>query len=574
MTDKILITSALPYANAPLHFGHIAGAYLPGDCYARFQRLKKNDVRYFCGSDEYGIAITMSAELANRTPKEHVDIFHKINKALFDKLNFSFDHYSRTTWEGHKAPVQRFFLDLLENGYIEERMTEQLFSEADQKFLADRYVVGECPKCGFNQARGDECPSCGGSFEATDLKNPRSKMTGKPLTLKETKHWFLRLDLFKERLTKWIETKEWKPNVLNFAKNFIEDLRPRAITRDSEWGVPVPLAGVTQKVLYVWFDAPIGYISASMEWSELIGDKDEWKKYWLDPKTKLVQFIGKDNIPFHASIFPAMVMGQNLDLKIVDELPANEFYNLDGRKFSKSEGWTIDFEDFFTKYSADQIRYAIGANAPETADAEFTWRDFQVRCNAELLGKLGNFVNRTLVFAKSKCQGQIGPLNDLSPDDQAFLEGQQALLREIEEAYKTFKLKRACHLLMELCQLSNGYFEKMAPWKDAKSDETKPRMDRTIRCCLEAIKCIALASYPVMPESSEAIWQMLGENSSLLTQGWDQIKNTPLSPKPLGEPKILFRKIEDSEIEAELKKLQEMSEEAKKNQVSNKPCFQ
>jgi methionyl-tRNA synthetase len=554
--EKILITSALPYANAPLHFGHIAGAYLPGDCYARFQRLKKRDVRYFCGSDEYGVAITMSAELAGRTPKEHVDIYHKINKELFEKLHFSFDHYSRTTWEGHKAPVQKYFLDLLENGFIEERVTEQLYSEIDQKFLADRYVVGECPRCGFDKARGDECPSCGESFEATDLKNPRSKMTGSPLSLKPTKHWFLKLDLFKERLLEWLETKEWKPNVMKFAKNFIEDLRPRAITRDSDWGIPVPLEGASHKVLYVWFDAPIGYLSSAMEWSELIGDKEAWKRYWQDPKTKLVQFIGKDNIPFHASIFPAMTMGQNLDLKLVDELPANEFYNLEGRKFSKSEGWTIDFEEFFKKYTADQIRYAIGANAPESSDAEFTWQDFQVRCNAELLGKLGNFVNRVVVFAKNKCGGEVIPPIDFSLEDRAFLETQKALLNEIEEAFETFKLRRACQLLMELCQVGNGYFEKQAPWKDAKLVETEDRMRRTIFCCLEAIKCIALASYPIIPETAEAIWKMLGEKSSLLEQGFDRIRETPLSRRVLGEPKILFRKIEDAEIEEELLKLQ------------------
>lgn len=559
-----MITSALPYANAPLHFGHIAGAYLPGDCYARFQRLKKNDVRYFCGSDEYGVAITMSADLAGRSPKEHVDLYHGINKALFEQLNFSFDHYSRTSWEGHIAPTQQFFLDLLKNGYIEERVTEQLYSEADKKFLADRYVVGTCPKCGFDAARGDECPSCGASFEATDLKNPKSKMTGRELTLKPTKHWFLRLDLFRDRLIEWLSHKDWKPNVVNFVRNFIDDLRPRAITRDSDWGVPVPLEGAKGKVLYVWFDAPIGYISAAMEWAELTGDKDAWKSYWLDPKTKLVQFIGKDNIPFHACIFPAMTMGQNLPLKLVDELPANEFYNLDGRKFSKSEGWTIDFADFFTRYTADQIRYAIAANAPETADSEFTWREFQVRCNAELLGKLGNLVNRTLVFAKNQCGGNVPELCDLDAEDEAFLSEQKKLFAEIEESYSSFKLRRACHLIMELAQLANGYFERRTPWKDAKTPETRPRMERTIACCLEAIKLLSVATYPIIPQTAEAIWAMLGEKELLLQKGWDGVVNGPLNSKVLGEPKILFRKIEDSEIEEEVAKLH----------AAKKACFQ
>src|SRR5579862_125579 len=398
-TEKILITSALPYANGPLHFGHIAGAYLPGDCYARFERLKGNDVLYVCGSDEYGVAITLNAELAGRTPKQHVDIFHEIIKNYFTKLNFSFDHYSRTTWPGHVKTTQEFFRDLLENGYIEEKVTDQLFSEADNRFLADRYVVGTCPKCAFPEARGDECQRCGASYEATDLIQPRSKLTGASLIRKSTKHWFLRFDLFKEKLAQWIAEKEWKPNVINFAKGYIDDLKPRAITRDSDWGIPIPLPHTEGKVFYVWFDAPIGYISAVREWAELKGTPDAWKNYWLDPKTKLVQFIGKDNIPFHAVFFPAMLMGQNQPYKLVDELPANEFYNLEGRQFSKSDGWYIDLDAFFKQFTTDQIRYAIASNAPETSDSEFSWKDFQMRCNSELLGKYGNLVNRTLVFA-------------------------------------------------------------------------------------------------------------------------------------------------------------------------------
>ncbi|MGE0670682.1 MAG: methionine--tRNA ligase, partial [Parachlamydiales bacterium] len=306
MSKKILITSALPYANGPLHFGHIAGAYLPGDCYARYERLKGNRVLYICGSDEYGIAITLSAEMAGKSPKEHVDIFHEINKDLFHKLNFSFDHFSRTTWPGHIKTTQQFFLDLLHNGHIEEKVTEQLFSEKEGKFLADRYVTGTCPKCGFTEARGDECQRCGASYEATDLLNPRSKLSQAPLVRKPTKHWFLRFDHFKEQLTEWIGKKNWKANVVNFAKAYIDDLKPRAITRDMEWGVPLPLPGTEGKVLYVWFDAPIGYISATQEWAELQKKPEAWKDFWLDPQTTLVNFIGKDNIPFHAVFFPAM----------------------------------------------------------------------------------------------------------------------------------------------------------------------------------------------------------------------------------------------------------------------------
>ncbi len=490
--QKILITSALLYANGPLHFGHIAGAYLPADCYARFQRLQKNDVLYISGSDEYGVAITLSAEIAGRSPREHVDIFHEVNRKLFQKLNISFDHYSRTTWEGHVAPVHQYFKDLLENGYIEDKVTDQLYSEEEKRFLADRYVVGTCPACGHENARGDECPQCGASYEATDLKNPRSKMTDSPLVYKRTRHWFLLLDKFKDKLTKWIDAKEWKPNVVNFVKEYIKGLRPRAITRDSKWGVPIPLPNTEGKVLYVWFDAPIGYISATMEW-----EPKRWKDYWLDPKTKLVHFIGKDNIPFHAAIFPAMTMGQNQPYKLVDELPANEFYMLEGKQFSKTEGWYVDLDDFFARYSADQIRYTIAANAPETSDSEFTWKDFQMRCNAELLSKYGNLINRVLVFAKNNCEGRIPSMHELQPADRKFLEEIQRLIDKAATCYESFKMRRARQIIMELAQLGNVYFDSKKPWKEAKQVETRLSMETTIACCFECLKGLALISYPI-----------------------------------------------------------------------------
>lgn len=561
MVERILITSALPYANGPLHFGHIAGAYLPGDCHARYQRLQKNDVFYVCGSDEYGIAITMSAEIAGRTPQEHVDIFHEVNRKLFQKLNFSFDHYSRTTWKGHVAPVHQFFNDLVANGYIEERVTDQLYSERDKKFLADRYVVGTCPECGFAEARGDECPKCGSSYEATDLKNPRSKLTNSPLVLKPTKHWFLLLEKFKDRLLEWLNAKKnWKPNVVNFVKGYIENLRARAITRDMTWGIPVPLQGSDGKVLYVWFDAPIGYISATMEWAQLQGKPEAWKEYWLDAKTKLIQFIGKDNIPFHAAIFPAMIMGQNQPYKLVDELPANEFYNLEGRQFSKSDGWYIDLEDFFNRYTADQIRYTIAANAPETSDSEFTWKDFQGRCNTDLLGKLGNLVNRTLVFAKNKCGGKVPEMKNLEEIDKKFLEDIKRLVEETSESYQTFKLRKASHYIMELAQIGNIYFDAKKPWQDANIPEQQGRMQTTIACCLECLKALALTSYPIIPDTAQKIWNLLGFKSEIAKQEWKNVVNTGLQARQqLPEPKILFQKIEDEQIELEMAKLHQMA---------------
>lgn len=541
---KILITSALPYANGPLHFGHIAGAYLPADCYARFERLKGNDVLYICGSDEHGVAITLSAEMAGRTPQQHVDINHALLQSFFTQLQFTFDHYSRTTWPGHIETTQEYFNDLLAKGYIEEKVTDQLYSEQDKRFLADRYVVGTCPKCGYDKARGDECGKCGASFEATDLISPRSKLTNAPLVRKPTKHWFLRFDLFKEELKSWIGKKDWKPNVLNFAKSYIDDLKPRAITRDSDWGVPFPLD--KSKVFYVWFDAPIGYISATKEWAEKQGNKEAWKEYWLDPKTLLVQFIGKDNIPFHAIFFPAMTLGQNQPYKLVDELPANEFYNLEGKQFSKSEGWYIDLEAFFKKFTSDQARYVIAANAPETQDAEFSWKDFQTRCNSELLGKLGNLVNRVLVFALQHCPTVIPVEN--SP----FLTEIKTLMKEIENAYEHFHLRKASQLLMELAQCGNIYFDAQKPWKMESSEEK----GKVIWTCLECIKLLALASSPIIPQTAQKIWNLLGYSTELAKQDWDQVIATPISPtQSRPKPEILFTRIEDTMIEEEVNKL-------------------
>ena len=552
--ETVLITSALPYANGPLHFGHIAGAYLPGDCYARFQRLIGNDVLYVCGSDEHGVAITLSADLAKRTPKQQVDLYHGIIKAFFEKLHFSFDHYSRTTWPGHVPVVQDFFRALEEKGLIEEKTENHLYSEMEKRFLADRYVVGTCPKCCFEEARGDECQRCASSFEATDLKNPRSKLTGSPLVLKPSAHLYLRFDRFKERLAEWINSKDWKENVVKFAMHYIDDLKPRAITRDSDWGVPVPER--PGKVFYVWFDAPIGYVSATKEWAQKVGQPDRWKHYWLEPKTKLVQFIGKDNIPFHAVFFPAMLMGQDLPYKLPDEIPANEFLMLEGKQFSKSDGWTIDLEDFFAKYTPDQARYALAANAPETSDSEFSWKDFQKRCNTELLGKFGNFVNRVLVFAKTHCSSQMPPLGDLQGEDRHFLEQIKIQMDMISGSYSAFHLRKTCQLLMELAQLGNTYFDAKKPWISAKNPAERGILETTIAVSISCIVNLALAASPIIPEIAQKIWQMLGFKTDLAKQNWLKIREMPYpAGQKFSEPEILFRKVEDEEIEEQVAKL-------------------
>lgn len=549
---KILITSALPYANGAIHFGHIAGAYLPGDCYARFERLLGNEVLYICGSDEYGVAITLSAELAHRTPQEQVDIYHKINSDLFNKLKFSFDHYSRTTSSIHRETVQAFFKELLEGGFIEERVEKHLYSEKEKRFLADRYVVGTCPKCGFEAARGDECTKCGASYEALDIKNPRSKISNDPLVLRPSKHWYMRFDKFKDKLEEWLSKKKWKQNVLSFAKNYVDELKPRAITRDLEWGIPVPLEEAKGKVLYVWFDAPIGYISATKEWAEKKGNKDLWKEFWLNPEAKLIHFIGKDNIPFHTVFFPAMLMGQREKYKLPDEVPANEFFLLEGRQFSKSEGWYIDLDEFFKKYSVDQIRYALAANAPESADSEFSFKDFQMRCNAELLGKLGNFVNRVLVFAKNHCSSKVPEVKNLNQKDKSFLKESLLLVDEANVAYSNFQLRKATQIIMQLAQLGNGYFDLKKPWlKESDID-----LFNTIGLCLECIKNLALISSPIMPDSAQKMWEFIGYETLLEKDNWNRIKESTMAEgQLLKEPVLLFRKVENEEIEEQIDKL-------------------
>ncbi len=557
MKDKVLVTSALPYANGPLHFGHIAGAYLPADVHVRFQRLKGKKVLFICGSDEYGVAITLSARLAKRSPKDHVDQYHGIIKNFFNELNISFDHYSRTTWPGHIETTQEFFRDLLKNNYIEEKVCPQLYSENENMFLADRYVIGSCPKCGFEKARGDECQSCGASYEATELKNPRSKISGAPLVLRPTKHWFLLFDKFKDQLKSWIEKKNWKPNVVKFAKGYIDELRPRAITRDSEWGITVPLEEAKGKVFYVWFDAPIGYISATRDWASQTGNPEAWKDYWLDPDTKYIQFIGKDNIPFHAVFFPAMEMGQNQPYKIVDDLPANEFLNLEGRAFSKSDGWYIDLERFFENFTTDQARYALAANAPETQDSEFTWKDFQMRCNSELLGKYGNLANRALVFIANNLNAQIPPLHDLNSDDKKFLSEIDQLIDDIADAYENYHVRKACQLIMHLAQLGNTYFNDQAPWK-LKDPSEKSRLETVIHLCLHCLKALAFTSFPVIPDTAEKLWHLLGNENSLTTLSWDDLKNLKLAPKPLPKPEVLFKRVEDKIITQELAELDKL----------------
>lgn len=556
MKERVLITSALLYANGKVHFGHLAGAYLPADIYARFKRLTENDVLFVSGSDEYGIAVTMAAEIENRTPSEQVDFYHNENKSLFKRMNISFDHYSRTTSKKHDPIVQEFFLQLLDKGFVEEKTTKRLYSKKEDKFLADRYVMGTCPKCGFTEARGDECPKCGGSFEAEDLLHPVSKMSKSSLELKETSHFFLRCDLFKEELLAWIKKKNWKPSVTNFIKPYIEDLRPRAITRDMKWGVKLPLEGRDDKVFYVWFDAPIGYLTAVKEWGELNSKENAIQSYFQDPDSKLVQFIGKDNIIFHSVIFPSMLMGQSKKYNLVHDLPANEFLNLEGKQFSKSNNWTIDLGEFLDTYNVDTLRYTLAANAPENSDSEFTWKDFERRVNGDLVGKFANFIHRSLTFVYNKVDGKVPAPTEYGSEDDTFFDEMNLKIKQIEESYNTYGVRHACTLIMDLAALSNAYFDHKKPWALLKNKETTPQLNNALYLSLMAAKALALVALPIMPDAATKILKMLNIEGDLAELSWAELKDMQLVPgSSINKPEILFNKVEDEQIEAEITKL-------------------
>ncbi|MEC8307209.1 MAG: methionine--tRNA ligase [Chlamydiota bacterium] len=546
MRPTLLITAALPYANGPLHFGHIAGAYLPADVHARFRRLCGEDVLYLCGSDEHGIAITLSAEQAGRSPQEHVDHYHALIQETLASLDITFDHYSRTTSPSHAQNAQAFFLDLLEAGHIESRVTDQLYSEEEGRFLADRYVVGECPRCGATDARGDECLSCGATYEAIELRHPRSLLRGTPLIPRPTRHWFLLLDHFREPLLTWLNTKQWKSNVTAFAENYIQEIKPRAITRDSEWGVPVPLPEAEGKVLYVWFDAPIGYITATKEWAEKEGDPEAWKRYWFDPSSERIQFIGKDNIPFHAAIFPAMIMGQKEPYLPVDHLSANEFYLLKGQQFSKSSGHTIDLSSCCSQFSADQIRYVMAATAPENQDSSFSWEQFSLLCNGDLVGKYGNLVNRTLLFLQNKCGGRVPPAHGDRPEDRHFLDTIEEKVHLGHAAYSSYSLRRASHVIMEIASVCNGYFDSQAPWKGVKDPALREKMERTLYRVLTALHRLALLSLPLIPTSAKTLWEMLGNEDRLDQLTWEAaLTRQPIVGRMLPNPERLFSPVDE-----------------------------
>lgn len=552
--NKYLITSALPYANGPIHFGHIAGAYLPADIFSRFLRQKGEQALYICGTDEHGVAITINAEKEGVPYKEYVDRYHNVIKEFFDKLDICFDHFSRTTTKEHYALSQEFFLALYNKGFIKSAVEPQFYCAACNRFLADRYVSGACPKCGAADVRGDECTKCGEWLDPSRIVSPSCKVCGKKPEIREATQYFLDLEAFAPKLKEWLSAKtDWKPNVRNKALSLIEEgMVKRAISRDLSWGVPVPLEEARGKVLYVWFDAPIGYISATMEWAALKGEPESWKDWWFGTETKLIHFIGKDNIIFHTLIFPAMLLGQDKPYILPDNVPANEFYNLEGRQFSKSEGWYLDTADFFSKYSVDALRYAIASNAPETSDSQFTWEDFQGR-NNELADGVGNLVNRCFSFIKKNFAGKIPAAGELKAEDKALLDAIGKTFEEVSKSFYSYKVRQAVSQAMALAHASNKYFNDTAPWTLRKTDLA--RCGTVLNVSSRAIVNVAILLYPVIPGMAARILAKAGLNPDGKAPEFKPYEGNLNDMALSADDSLLLVKIMDDQIKLEVEKL-------------------
>ena len=550
---RTLITTALPYANGPVHIGHLAGVYVPADIYARYMRLNGRDVLLIGGSDEHGVPITIKAKAEGVTPQDIVDRYHKIIKDSFEELGISFDIYSRTSSDIHSETASEFFRRLYDKGEFVERTSMQLYDAKANQFLADRYVTGECPHCHNPRAYGDQCEACGTSLNATDLINPVSAITGNTPVLKETHHWYLPLDKWEPELRKWILEghKEWKTNVYGQCKSWLDlGLQPRAVSRDLDWGVPVPVEGAEGKVLYVWFDAPIGYISNT---KELL--PDSWQKWWKDPETRIINFIGKDNIVFHCIVFPAMLMAYGDNYQLPDNVPANEFLNLEGDKISTSRNWAVWLHEYLRDFPGKQdvLRYVLTANAPETKDNDFTWADFQTRNNSELVAILGNFVNRAVVLTHKYFEGAVPAAGELTDAEREAYAELARIRKALSENIETFHFREALKEAMNIARLGNKYLQDTEPWKVAKTD--MGRVATILNTALQLCANIALAFEPFTPFMSQKLCKMLGlENLS-----WQELgsRSMLVAGTPLGQPELLFEKIEDDAIAAQLNRLEE-----------------
>lgn len=559
MSRKILVTSALPYANGPLHLGHLAGAYLPADIYVRYQRLQKRDIVYVCATDEHGVPITIKAEKEGKTPLEVVDFYHEQMKESFAKFGMSFDHFSATHRQIHHETSQDFFLKLYQNGYIEKQEIQQMFCDKCNRFLPDRYIEGVCPNCGKDGARGDQCEKCGRWLSPEEIVKPTCKICGNTPHLRNSTHWFLQLEKFQDRLAAWLDSKPtWKDNVKKFCQQWFESgLQPRCITRDIDWGIPVPLEDAKGKVLYVWFDAPIGYISATKEWAQQIGQPEKWKEYWLNPDCELVHFIGKDNIVFHAMVWPSVLMGYG-EYTLPTDIPANEFLNIDGEKISTSRNYAIWLHEYLQEFPADYLRFYLNAIAPEKADANFTWEEFQTRINSEFADIYGNLVNRSLTFIKRFADGKIPPLGALTADDQATLNEIAATKAAMTDALETYQFKKAQTDWMNLARVGNQYFQRSAPWELQKKDPAA--CGTVLHVCALLIKNLAVLGAPMLPFTMQQTWELLGEAGSVHEQTWEQIgafafrEGQPIAAQ-IG---VLVPKVEDKTIQQQKEKLAKM----------------
>jgi len=549
---KILVTSALPYANGRIHAGHIAGAYLPADIYTRYQKLAGNDVIYICGSDENGVPITIVADKEGTTPQEVVDKFHFSNKKSFERLGIDFDIYSRTSDSRHAEISQKFFLKIFEKGYIEKRTTKQLFCESCSKFLPDRYVNGTCHYCGYDKAKGDQCESCGKLIDATLLKDPTCAICGATPVVKETDHWFFLLDKLQDRLAAWLgEHPDWRDNVSRFTRGWLErGLEPRSITRDIFWGIPVPLDDAAGKVLYVWFDAPIGYFSFTQEWAEGAGAATRWKDFWLDKGTEIIHFIGKDNIVFHAIVWPAMLMAHG-DINLPHNIVANEFLNLKGRKSSKSQNWAIWVEDALDQFAPDQIRYYLAAVAPEGRDTDFWWDDFQTKNNTELADILGNFIHRTLTFLAKYFDGKIPAAGNLASSDETMRAEITTASSDIASLMESFRFKAALQRLMKCAKAGNVYFDEKAPWASRKNDADDCAV--TMNVCANTVGALSIVMQPFMPFAAGKLRATLKLNA---TPRWEEITPDMLAAgHQIQKPEVLFQKIETDTLEKAVKRM-------------------
>ena len=553
---RFTITAALPYANGPIHIGHLAGAYVPADIYSRYLKLKGHDVVFICGSDEHGAAIPIRAKKEGVSPQEIIDKYHFMIKDSFLEFGISFDNYSRTSSKIHHQTASEFFKELNQKNIFIEKESEQLYDAKENQFLADRFVEGECPKCGYKEAYGDQCESCGSSLNATDLINPISKLSGNKPVFKKTTHWFLPLDKFESFLKKWFlidNKKTWKTNVFGQVKSWInEGLKPRAITRDLDWGIPVPIKGAENKVLYVWFDAPIGYISATKEWAK--SKNIDWEPYWKDSKTELVHFIGKDNIVFHCIIFPSILKASEKFI-LPKNVPANEFLNLEGKKISTSKNWAIWLHEYLIDFPnmQDTLRYTLTSNAPENKDNDFTWKDFQAKNNNELVAIFGNFINRVVVLTHKYYEGNCPELNSLNKIDEKVLDEIYNYPKKISDLIESFKFREAVNTLIDLARLGNKYLAEEEPWKLIKTENSE-RVKTIMNIALQLSGVLSVVSEPFLPNTALKLRKML----NLQSTDWNSIsKKNPIILSKINKGELLFRKVEDDEIDLQLQKLNE-----------------